>query len=393
MEKVVSILLATLFTAQSVFAMTCKFYGEKAAGNGRAPAPIISDKGLAQLDKWELEKSEMGKVIKSVPATFSSIYFSESDYPLSYIEDQATKSKKFWAGPKAAQNAAYFQSHNFDWQTFQELNAQADQVWIAMKACNQTDLHRLRKNYFLGAPCDSKAANDQVVAQIRELATNFFQFIDTMPLIYEAGVQDGINFRTTTMEIPYQHPMLYQIALQTWSFVLNLGNEKMREDMIYLDLAMYELQENTVPNPHMKNLYAQMGGQPQRYSDTYKNWAKLNINLTKIISGQNARCEALGLWPAANRAQIFTTDFSYNLQSPDLKKIALHGEEKFKQACGVEMRASKAIPGTYNGYALAHILETRRLFATYYPTEKTKGFLDMVRKSNKLAPYEKVACE
>jgi hypothetical protein len=393
MEKIISIFLATLFTAQSSFAMTCKFYGENAAGNGRAAAPIISDKGLALVSKWEIENSAMGKVIKSVPATFSSIYFSESDYPLSYIEDQATKIKKFWAGPKAAQNAAYFQAHNFDWQTFQELNSQADQVWTAMKACNQTDLHRLRKNYFLGTPCDSKAANDQVVAQIRELATNFFQFIDTMPFIFEAGAQNGVSFQTTSMEIPFQHPLLYQIALQTWSFVLNLGNEKMREDLVYLDLALYELQENSAPNPHMKNLYAQMGGKPQRYTDTYKNWAKLNANLTQIIAGQNANCEALGLWPAANRAQIFTTDFSYNLQNPDLKMVALHGEEKFQKACGVEMRATKPIPGTYEGYALAHILESRRLFATYYPTQKTKGYLDAVRKSNNLAPYEKAACE
>ena len=136
-----------------------------------------------------------------------------------------------------------------------------------------------------------------------------------------------------------------------------------------------------------------MGGQPQRYSDTYKNWAKLNANLAQIISGQNANCEALGLWPAANRAQIFTADFSYNLQGPDFKKVALYGEEKFKKACGVEMRATKAIPGTYDGYALAHILESRRLFATYYPTEKTKSLLETVRKSNNLAPYEKIACE
>lgn len=393
MEKVVSILLATLFTAQSAFAMTCRFYGENAAGNGRAAAPIVSDKGIAYLDNWELGRSAMGKVIKATPATFSSIYFNENDYPLSYIEGQAEKSRQFWGGPKAATYAAYFQSHNLDWQTFQELNKQADVVWAAMKACNKTDLHRLRKNYFLGTPCESKTANNQVVAQIRELATNFFQFIDTMPLIFEASAQDGINFRTTSIEIPYQHPMLYQIALQTWSFVLNLGNEKMREDIIFLDLAMYELQENTVPNPQMKSLYAQMGGQPQKYADTYKNWAKLNANLAKIISGQNAHCEALGLWPAANRAQVFTADFSYNLQGPDFKKVALYGEEKFKKACGVEMRATKALPGTYNGYALAHILESRRLFATYYPTETTKGFLDMVRKSNKLAPYAKAACE
>lgn len=388
MEKVISLLLSFVLVAQPALAMKCDFWGEQAR-RGFAPPSLFSPEDMALIENLQFKNSALGKIIKAVPNSLEDIYFGEQDFPLSLIEQQAEQSVRYWK-EQAGRDAAYFKSYNLDWQVFRELNLQAADVWNAMKDCNRADLSKLRGNYFRGAPCPTPAASRLVYAKINELTANFFQYLDTMPLIHNGPGLVG----STPAEIRFQHPLLYQVVLQTWATVLNYFTEKKREDAIFLNLAIWERRDAETRDPYMEEFLRE---NPQykvsRYSDQYQNWVKINLNLSSFVSGQNANCAALGLWPALNRALIFGGDYNHNQQASYMMESGKYGAEKFKQACGMPLQISRAYPKTYSGFGLAHISETRRLFQVYFQANKeTDKYLASAMKATK-ATFNNLVCK
>lgn len=389
MEKVISIFVSLLLASQSTLALNCNFYGEKLAAAGWAPQPLFSDADLAVLEEYELKHSKLGKIIPATPKSLEDIYFGEQDFPLSMIDQQAEQSVQFWKN-KAPKHENYWKSYRLDWQVFRDLNLQAHDVWNAMKDCNRVDLSKMRGNYFRGAPCPTAAGSRLVYVKISELTANLFQYLDTMPLIHNGPGLVG----STPIEIPYQHPLLYQVVLQTWATVLNYFTEKKREDAVLLNPAIWErtnaetrnrsMADFLRDNPHLNRL---------QYSDQYQNWVKINLNLSSMVAGQNADCSALGLWPALNRALIFGSDFNHNQRAAYMLESANFAEAKFEEACGYPLKISKALPKTYNGYGLAHISESRRLFQIYFqPQKNTDVFLAGAMKATK-ATFNDLVCK
>lgn len=370
-----------LLSTQAAFAMKCKFYGQNATQDPVQRA-LITDASLARAENSLFKHYPIGKYISTTPARYRDIVYNNQDVAISAIDLRAQKSVNYWGQQLPTQDIQYYQNQNFDWATFQELNKDAQQVWLALKACNQSAPQDLRKNYFTAKLCPNSSEGAVLLKRVQELTMNYFQFLDTSRLIMKnvnplPQYLDDVDFA-----VPAQHPLLYQISLQLWSLIVNLANEKPREDAIFANGALSEYY-----------MYLYYGDSLGNYSEGMKNWAKVQYNLSMILAGQDADCTALGLWPAMNRALIFVSDFSYNT-SGSIGDPLQRAEDKFEKACGIPVRASRAIPGTYSAYAIAHTFESRRLFLSYFPELKeSQAMLKFVKKNTKLTPFNDLLCE
>ena len=298
MKLFMTSILTFLFSAQASLAGQC---------------PSLAPEVRAQIKSQmaaELSESAVGAYVKSVPATYASIFFNDQDYPLSVIESQATKSRAYWGKSISAQDQSYYASFNFDWQSFQDLNQQADKTWNLLRACNAAQPQSLRTQYFTALPCGGNTAEGRIALnELQTLMTNLVQYLKSMPLLYKKN--EKFNFvplmAELNVEIPAQHPLLYQMMLQTWSTQLNLANEEPKKEMFFRTQALRELYVDIVKENDL-----------QGYENEYKNGVKAQYNLLVLLGSQSADCAALGLWPAMNRALVFIKDYS----STPLAKLA-----------------------------------------------------------------------
>jgi len=397
--------LVTL-SMHSSLAMQCQFYGENMPRN-MGPPPIFSDEVLSELQDYELSASYLGKkYIKKTPVNYQSIVFFENDVPFYIIKDRAEKSYQFWQ--KVDQKFIdYFANYRLDWVTYADLNIQAHQVWNQLLDCNKGNEHRLRKNYFTGTLCENKARAKVIEKSMIELSTNLYTFLTTSPFIFSQSQLSTYahigNYEFERVVIPRQHPLLYQMLLQNWALILNPATEPNREfglpqfleDVIFADQRSFSpesLSDREKFHFNIKEPSRQM--HKANYSPDLIKWHQFKMQVATLLTGQDLDCEALGLWPAMNRALVSTDIYLRNSEYAGvLGKIFGTLSKQYEKSCGLKIEISKALPNTYNGMAISHIFESRRLFATYYPMVETKSFIESVRKDMKLTPFEKLICK
>lgn len=368
-------ILFSAFLTQQSQAMKCELYVTHEDSNNKFMNEIN--------DKIEV-KNGVGRFIEKIPKSFEGIFLDEQDFSIEVIKENARQSYTYWSQTIPLEQIKHFKTFNFDWITYQELTLKTDQIWNKMIECNlKQTTSELRKNYFLGKPCSITKDAEEIHKEISELTLNFVNFVSsTNPIFFNIHNCEDLECAksNSSFKLPYQHPLLSQITVQTWATLLNLIIESKREDTYMLgdliDALIYNVKYDWKINSDAKRV----------------SWAKWQFNVAQMIQSLSNECHTIGLWPAINRVLFFTGSTSYSTQSEPLSSLMRTAAKNSEKSCGTKIQFLQGGHGTYSNFSTAHVFTMRKLFAIYYPEKENSLYKSLMEKSD-FKTFNKLVCE
>lgn len=324
---ITQLVFASLLLAQTSIAKTCRGEADPKSELPTVLREYHRNNGLVK-DEY-LKTAGVARYIQ-IPKSPYEIYFKNGDFPFEEIKVHAEKSQDFWQEiPK--EWITYFNSRNFDWITFQELNLRTHKLWANLLKCNHNDGTAMRKRFFTGELCEDLGSATELQKQVNKLSLDLVVYLTTSSKI---DISD--------IKIPFQHPLLQQLALQAYSV-----SEVTSFDLPKLHSFLGFRISITPPSPSTRILDEQQRN-----------------NLAAVIFSEIQKCSALGLWPAMNRAFMRPAQ---SLPPDSIYSLSLSAMANSEKVCGVHVESYSN--DSFSRFSYAHIRQMRRLFTQYYPLQ------------------------
>lgn len=404
-------ILMGIFLAQNAFAMarSLDICDPQILGG---PPPLFSGPETQKIMDWDEQNNGVGKMIPKLPENVTDVFINGVDLPGDKLLLQAEKSKKEWIqlSPELQKSMLKIK---MDPALIQDFNLVADSIWQEMLACNGGDVERLRMNYFKGQPCGSLPSSEEIISKIKQLQKSFIETNYSGPLFIRDKVGansemeikynrcefsgDTEKFESMQIELPMFHPLFSQVLIQSLAAVNNTFVEKLQQstlDMITVDDEV--LCENYDPD------------YKPRYSGEAKPYTKLVMNIFVLIGSQTRdavgtieSCGAFGLWPMANRANLYLGMLTRVQNISGIYPFIQQNEKRMDKACSFDRYGGRkridpigaSRGGIYSRIALATIFESKRLFATYFDPKMDIPANKTLQKNLKEAPFEVLSCK
>lgn len=247
-------------------------------------------------------------LITSLLISFQAFASENLNSATEQVQAQHYEAKLYWQNPPAEDMKQI--TKIIDASSVKELNLKAVELWENLLSCNDGNADLTRRALGgEGSLCSNISKKNEMSVKLAELVGNYREFLFSTPFLDRLNISNIVFGVELILNI---HPIISQIAIQQWAYVLNHGAEKQTELSNTLMAAYYKMADNAVlmefetykRNPKEFQEYLIPYSERQRVALglVVNNLAFLGY-LAKPSSG-NA-CRTYGMWPELNKNLLY----------------------------------------------------------------------------------------